>query len=82
MARNDENQNRFNNDGLQRFKVVYPKRLRDWNSGDESIRWQRIGNARMTESGIINVMINAVPLEPWDGTLRLDPLEKDENEVA
>jgi hypothetical protein len=60
----------------QRWKIMYPKRLKDWKTGKESVRWYQIGLATEGADGEIKCNFNSMPVGDWDGTVRLEPIDE------
>lgn len=57
---------------MQKFNATYRKKVGSKKTEDEKHLNIQIGIGYMTESGPIDVVINAIPIN-WDGKLRLWP---------
>jgi len=65
-----------------KFRVMVPKMTSDWSRRDEppQIRWYQSGvatekTAVYADGGVqrrINIIMNTIPIGPWDGTVVLD----------
>ena len=60
----------------KKWKIVYPKRLKDWNTGKEQVRWFQIGMAFEGDEGVIRINLNSMPIGDWDGTMRLELIDE------
>lgn len=65
---------------IQRYAVLAPKVIVDWNTGKRNQRFFRVGNARKLPDGSITVMINSTPTGQWDGMCKLEPIEFSDSE--